>query len=137
MTQSPSVPADARIAVTLSTIAYEKSSASADVQRQAMRFFDRNPLGRLVTRVVADVEALSEILTSGLQALFHDAFLLVGILLWLVVVDWELTLVTFLILPPLVLLTHVFRTWSRRAFRLVRERVAIVNSHLQETIQIG
>lgn len=107
----------------------------AHVQRQALRFFDRNPLGRLVTRVVSDVEALSDLLTSGLDALFKNLFLLAGIVVWLLVVNWELALVTFAIVPPLVVLTQLFRGWSRRAFRKVREGVASVNSHLQESIQ--
>lgn len=105
------------------------------VQRQALRFFDRNPLGRLVTRVVSDVEALSDLLTSGLDALFKNLFLLLGIVVWLLIVNWELALVTFAIVPPLVLITQLFRSWSRRAFRKVREGVASVNSHLQESIQ--
>lgn len=107
----------------------------AHVHRQGLRFFDRNPVGRLVTRVVQDVDGLAEVLTSGLEALFHDVFLLVAIVAWLLFVDWKLTLVTMLVLPPLALATHVFRTASRRAFRLVRERVAALSSTLQETIQ--
>jgi ATP-binding cassette subfamily B multidrug efflux pump len=105
------------------------------VQRQSLRFYDRNPVGRLVTRVVADVEALSELLTSGLDAIFQDVFRLVVIVVWLLVLDWRLALVTFAIVPPLVVVVQVFRNSSRRAFRLVRERVAVVNSTLQESIQ--
>jgi ATP-binding cassette subfamily B protein len=107
----------------------------AHVQRQSLRFFDRNPVGRLVTRVVADVEALSELLTSGLDAIFEDVFKLVAIVALMLVLDWRLALVTFAVVPPLSLVVQVFRNSSRKAFRLVRERVAIVNSTLQESIQ--
>ncbi len=107
----------------------------AHVQRQPLRFYDRNPVGRLVTRVVADVEALSELLTSGLDAVFEDVFRLAAIVVLMLVLDWRLALVTFAVVPPLVLVVQVFRNSSRRAFRLVRERVAVVNSTLQESIQ--
>src|SRR6185503_15657469 len=73
----------------------------AHVQSQSLRFFDRNPVGRLVTRVVADIEALSELLTSGLDAIFHDVFSLAAIVVWLLVLDWRLALVTFAVIPPL------------------------------------
>jgi ATP-binding cassette subfamily B protein len=105
------------------------------VQRQPLRFYDRNPVGRLVTRVVSDVEALSELLTSGLDAIFQDVFQLVAIVIWMLVLDWRLALVTFAIVPPLYAVVQVFRNSSRKAFRLVRERVATVNSTLQESIQ--
>jgi ATP-binding cassette subfamily B protein len=105
------------------------------VQRQSLRFFDRNPVGRLVTRVVADVEAISELLTSGLDAIFQDVFRLVVIVVLLLLLDWRLALVTFAVVPPLAIVVQVFRNSSRRAFRLVRERVATVNSTLQESIQ--
>jgi ATP-binding cassette subfamily B protein len=107
----------------------------AHVGRQSLRFFDRNPVGRLVTRVVADVEALSELLTSGLDAVFEDVFKLVVIVALMLVLDWRMALVTFAVIPPLVVVVQVFRNSSRRAFRLVRERVAIVSSTLQESIQ--
>jgi ATP-binding cassette subfamily B protein len=107
----------------------------AHVQRQSLRFYDRNPVGRLVTRVVADVEALSELLTSGLDAIFEDVFKLAAIVVLMLVLDWRLALVTFAVIPPLTVVVQVFRNSSRKAFRLVRERVAIVNSTLQESIQ--
>jgi ATP-binding cassette subfamily B multidrug efflux pump len=107
----------------------------AHVQRQPLRFYDRNPVGRLVTRVVADVEALSELLTSGLDAIFQDVLLLIVVVTWMLVLDWRLALVTFAVVPPLVVVVQVFRASSRRAFRLVRERVATVSSTLQESIQ--
>jgi len=105
------------------------------VQRQSLRFFDRNPVGRLVTRAVHDVEALSDLLTAGLDAFFHHLFLLTGIVVWLILIDPALTLITFATMPLLLIVTHFFRSWSRRAFRRVRERVAQVNATLSESIQ--
>jgi ATP-binding cassette subfamily B multidrug efflux pump len=107
----------------------------AHVQKQSLRFSDRNPVGRLVTRVVADVEALSELLTSGLDAVFTDVLQLVVIVAFMLWIDWKLALVTLAVVPPLWVVVHFFRASSRRAFRLVRERVANVNSTLQESIQ--
>jgi ATP-binding cassette, subfamily B, multidrug efflux pump len=105
------------------------------VHAQPLRFFDRNPVGRLVTRVVSDVDALAEVLTSGLDAIFHDALLLALIVVWLLFVHWKLTLVVMLVLPPLWLASKIFRDASRQGFRLVRERVAAMSSTLQESIQ--
>jgi len=104
------------------------------VEQQSLRFFDRNPVGRLVTRTVHDVEALSDLLTSGLDAIFRDIFLLVGIVIWLIATNVELGLVSLVVVPPLVIVTHFFRMASRRAFRRVRERLAAVNSTIQESI---
>ncbi len=104
------------------------------VQAQSLRFFDRNPVGRLVTRVVHDVEALADLLTSGLDAIFRDVFLLLGIVVWLFATDVELAGMSLLVVPPLVVVTHFFRMASRRAFRRVRERLAVVNASIQESI---
>ena len=104
------------------------------VEHQSLRFFDRNPVGRLVTRVVHDVEALADLLTSGLDAIFRDVFLLVGIIVWLFVTDAHLAAVSLLVVPPLIVVTHFFRMASRRAVRHVRERLATVNSAVQESI---
>jgi ATP-binding cassette subfamily B protein len=104
------------------------------VQHQSLRFFDRNPVGRLVTRVVHDVEALADLLTSGLDAIFRDVFLLGGIVIWLFATDARLAAVSLVVVPPLIVVTHFFRMASRRAFRRVRERLAVVNSRIQESI---
>jgi ATP-binding cassette subfamily B protein len=85
------------------------------VESQSLAFFDRNPVGRVVTRVVNDVEALAQMLTSLVNA--------------------RVAVVMLVVVPPLVLATWLFRTWSRRAFRRVRERVAGLNSNLQESVQ--
>jgi ATP-binding cassette subfamily B protein len=107
----------------------------AHVHTQPLRFFDRNPVGRLVTRVVQDVDALAEVLTSGTDMLFSDLFKLILIVVWLLVQNWELTLWVMLVLPPLWFVSKLFRAASRMAFREVREKVAQVNSTLQESIQ--
>ena len=104
------------------------------VHSQPLAFFDRNPVGRLVTRVVHDVESLNEVLTSGVDALFHDLLKLAAIVAVLVWIDARLALVTFLVLPPLLWCANVFRTSNRAAFREVRGRVAALNSYLQEAV---
>jgi len=105
------------------------------IQAQPLRFFDRNPVGRLVTRVAQDTDALADVLTNGLDAIFHDIFMLVLIVVILLFVNWELTLVVMLVLPPLWWASKLFRDASRRAFRQVREKVAALSSTLQESIQ--
>lgn len=105
------------------------------VHAQPLRFFDRNPVGRLVTRVVQDVDAVGEALTQGTDAVFSDAFKLVLIVGWLLHRDWKLTLGVMLVLPPLWLVSRLFRNAARIAFRDVRERVAQMSGTLQESIQ--
>src|SRR5438445_539712 len=98
-------------------------------------FFDRNPVGRLMTRVLGDVEAVSEAFTSGLFAVVADVITLagvVGVMLWL---DWHLALVTFSIVPALVVTAGYFRLPARHAYRRVRQRLAHLNGLLQESLQ--
>jgi len=104
------------------------------LQRLPVAFFDRNPIGRLVTRVTTDVDALNELFTAGLVSVFGDVMLLlgiVGVLFWL---DWRLALVTFAILPLLLALTFWFKVKARDSYREVRVRIARINSYLQEHI---
>ena len=104
------------------------------LQRLPIAFFDRNPVGRLVTRVTTDVDALNELFTAGLVAIFGDILLLagiVGVLFWL---DWRLALVAFSILPLLLLLTSWFKARARDSFREVRVKIARINAFLQEHI---
>jgi ATP-binding cassette subfamily B multidrug efflux pump len=105
------------------------------IQRQPLSFYDRNPVGRLVTRTVYDVESLNEVLVSGVDALFHDLFKILLISGWLLFIHWQLALVTFAVLPPLFWIANVFRTSNRAAFREVRARVAALNAYLQESVQ--
>jgi ATP-binding cassette subfamily B multidrug efflux pump len=104
------------------------------LQRLPVAFFDRNPIGRLVTRATTDVDALNEMLSAGLVSIFGDVLVLagiVGVLFWL---DWRLALVSFSILPLLFLLTLWFKTRVRASFREVRVRIARINAFLQEHI---
>jgi|CXWL01.1.fsa_nt_gi ATP-binding cassette subfamily B protein len=104
------------------------------LQRLPVAYFDRHPLGRLVTRVTGDVDALNELFTSGLVAICGDIavlFGIMGVLFWL---DWRLAVVTFAILPLLLLLTLWFKSRARDSFREVRTRIAAINAFLQEHI---
>jgi ATP-binding cassette subfamily B multidrug efflux pump len=106
----------------------------AHLQRLPLAFFDRNPIGRLVTRVTTDVDALNEMFTSGLVELLGDVLLLAGIVVVLFWLDWRLALVAFSIVPLLALLTGWFRAGVRQAFRDVRVKIAAINAFLQEHI---
>jgi ATP-binding cassette subfamily B multidrug efflux pump len=102
------------------------------LQRLPIAFFDRNPIGRLVTRVTTDVDALNEMFTSGLVELLGDVLLLAGIVVVLFWLDWRLAIVSFSIVPLLALLTAWFRAGVRQAFREVRVKIAAINAFLQE-----
>jgi ATP-binding cassette subfamily B protein len=106
----------------------------AHVQRLDSAFFDRNPVGRVMTRLTTDVEALNEAFTSGLIVILADSVKLLGIVAILLWMDWRLALVTFAILPPTLALTWFFRTRVRRAYREVRRMVANLNAFLQENV---
>jgi len=95
--------------------------------------FDRNAVGRLVTRVTSDVESLNELLSSGLVSILGDIITLTGITIVLFVLDVRLALLCFLVLPFAMLTSLAFRRRARRGFRETRERVARLNSILQET----
>jgi len=111
-----------------------RSQLFSHLQGLSLRFFDRNPVGRLVTRLTSDVEALNEVLTSGVVAIFGDIFLLVGIVIVMLFLNWQLALVTFCVLPFLFFITFQFRSRVRESFRNVRKRIAKINTFLQENI---
>jgi ATP-binding cassette subfamily B protein len=104
------------------------------LQRLQVAFFDKNPIGRLVTRVTTDVDALNELFTSGIVDIFGDLLLLFGIIVVLFWLDWRLALISFAIVPLLLLLTLWFKVKVRDSFREVRVRIARINSFLQEHI---
>lgn len=104
------------------------------LQRLPVAFFDRNPIGRLVTRVTSDVDALNELFTAGLVSIVGDVLLLVGIVGVLFWLNWRLALVTFAILPLLLALTLWFKIRARQSFREVRVKLARINAFLQEHI---
>jgi ATP-binding cassette, subfamily B, multidrug efflux pump len=104
------------------------------LQRLDVAFYDRNPVGRLMTRVTTDVDVLNDLFTSGVVAAFGDLFTLVGIMVMLVVMDWRLALVAFSVLPLIVLVTQWFRLNVRESYRTVRTWIARINAFLQENI---
>jgi len=97
-----------------------------------MRFFDRNPVGRLLTRITSDINALNELFASGVVTIFGDVFTLLGIIGAMVYLNASMALVTFSVLPVLVVATWVFKTKVRHAYREVRRLVARMNTFWQE-----
>jgi ATP-binding cassette subfamily B protein len=104
------------------------------LQRLELAFFDRNPVGRLMTRVTSDVEALNEMFTSGVVTIFGDVFTIGAIVTAMLILDWRLALVTFTVLPMVFASAWLFRTRVRRAYRDIRLRLARINAFLQERI---
>ena len=104
------------------------------LQRLHIQFFDRNPVGRLMTRVTTDVDALNELFTAGFVAIFGDIFVLLGIVGVLFWMNWRLALVLFSITPFIVLVSIWFRRGARVTYRQVRARIAAINAFLQEHI---
>jgi ATP-binding cassette, subfamily B, multidrug efflux pump len=104
------------------------------LQKVDVAFYDRHPVGRLMTRVTSDVDALNDLFSAGVVAVFGDAFMLagiIGVVLWM---DWRLALVTFSVLPLIVLVTQWFRRHVRESYRRVRTWVARINAFLQENL---
>ncbi len=110
------------------TVLYEK------VMHLPLSFFDKNPTGRLVTRLTNDMETLNELYTSVLVSFFKDIFLLGGIIIMMMQMDLKVSLMTFISIPVIVFVSVVFRKKSRNAYRLVRTRLAVINSSLSENI---
>ena len=104
------------------------------LQRLDVRFYDRNPVGRLMTRVTTDVDTLNDLFASGVISVFRDVFTLSGIMVVLIVMDWRLALVAFSVLPFIAWVTQWFRRNARDSYRQVRGWVAKINAFLQENI---
>ncbi len=104
------------------------------LQKLDLKFYDRNPVGRLMTRVTTDVDVLNELFTSGVVSIFGDLFTLVGIMAMLVWMDWRLALVAFSVLPLIALITQWFRSNVRDSYRTVRTWISRINAYLQERI---
>ena len=104
------------------------------LQRLDLRFYDRNPVGRLMTRITSDVETLNELFSSGVVAVFGDLFTLAFILSAMLYMDWRLALITFSVLPFVVLTAFLFRAKLRNAYRDIRVRLARINAYLHERI---
>ena len=97
-------------------------------------FFDKNPVGRLVTRVTTDVDALNEMFTAGVVSIFEDVFVLFFILVIMLDMNWKLALITFAVLPFIVYATKIFRDKVRDSYRRIRTAIARINSFLQEAV---
>ena len=104
------------------------------LQHLDLQFFDRNPVGRLMTRVTTDVDALNDLFTAGFVAIFGDIFVLVGIVGVLFWMNWRMAIVLFSITPFIVLASIWFRRGARITYRQVRSRIAAINAFLQEHI---
>ncbi len=102
--------------------------------RLAAKFFDRTPIGRIVTRVTNDVESLNELFSSGIVMVFSDVFIILWILGFMFFIDWQLSLVTLSVLPILIYGTFLFRKKVRESYRDVRFHLARLNSYMQEHI---
>jgi len=104
------------------------------LQRLSLAFFDKNPVGRLVTRVTTDVGSLNEWFSAGIVSVFGDIFLLFGIIIVMLTVNWRLALITFSVIPLLAYIIFFIRKRIREAYRDIRVRIARINAYLQENI---
>ena len=104
------------------------------LHRLDLRFYDRNPVGRLMTRLTTDVDVLNELFTSGVVSVFGDVFTLIGIMGVLIWMDWRLSIAAFSVLPLIAAITHWFRVNARESYRTVRTWIARINAYLQERI---
>jgi ATP-binding cassette subfamily B protein/subfamily B ATP-binding cassette protein MsbA len=124
----------------LTTIASQKamhdlrSDLFAHLEKMPVTFFDKNPVGRLVTRVTSDIRAIDEMLTSGVITIIQDLFIIVAIMILMVNLNWRLALVSFIVIPFVVVLISEFRKRTRITYREIRKYVAQVNATIAEHI---
>jgi ATP-binding cassette subfamily B multidrug efflux pump len=111
-----------------------RSQIFRHLQRMHVAFFDKNPVGRLVTRVTTDVDALNEMFTAGVVSIFEDVFVLLGILVIMLYMNWKLALITFAVLPLIFWATVIFRNKVRDSYRRIRVAIARINAYLQEHV---
>ena len=111
-----------------------RSEIFRHLQRMQPGFFDRNPVGKLVTRVTSDVDALNEMFTSGVLAIFEDVFVLLFIVLIMLRMSWPLALLTLSVLPLILYATAVFRRHVRESYRRIRSAISRINSYMQEHV---
>ena len=104
------------------------------LQRLDLKYYDRNPVGRLMTRVTSDVDVINDLFTAGVVTIFSDFFTLAGIMVILLLMNWQLALVAFTVLPLIALVTQWFRKHVRESYRVVRGWIARINAFLQENI---
>jgi len=105
------------------------------VQRLRVGYFDRTPVGRIVTRITNDIDTMTELFASGAVTAVGDILMLVGIVAFMLALDWRLSLVAFAALPPLAIAVEIFRRYARVAFRAIRARTAQLNAYLSEQVQ--
>ncbi len=111
-----------------------RSEIFAKLQRLHLGYFDRNPVGRLMTRITSDVDAINQFITGGLVGLIADFALIIGLMTFMLVLDWRLALVSFAIMPIFLAVTTWIRNGMRESYRAMRLRLARVNASLQENL---
>src|SRR3954471_4892365 len=111
-----------------------RSQIFRHMQRMHIGFYDKNPVGRLVTRATTDVDALNEMFTSGVVSIFEDVFVLGGIIWIMLRMNPKLALITFAVLPLIAIATKIFRDKVRDSYRRIRVAIARINSYLQEHV---
>ncbi|HEY0759384.1 MAG TPA: ABC transporter ATP-binding protein [Acidisarcina sp.] len=111
-----------------------RSQIFRHLQGMHVGYFDSNPVGRIVTRLTSDVDALNEMFTSGVFAIFEDVFILAFIVVIMLRMSWWLALVAFSVLPLILLITVVFRKYVRESYRRIRTAIARINSYIQEHV---
>jgi ATP-binding cassette, subfamily B, multidrug efflux pump len=111
-----------------------RSQIFRHLQQMHVGFYDKNPVGRLVTRVTSDVDALNEMFTAGVVSIFEDIFILTGIVAVMLKLQWKLALITFAVLPVIFWVTMIFRKSVRESYRRIRVAIARINAYLQEHV---
>jgi len=111
-----------------------RSQIFRHIQSMSPAFFDRNPVGKLVTRVTSDVDALNEMFTSGVLAIFEDVFVLLFIVVIMLRMSWQLALLTLAVIPGILFLTSIFRKSVRESYRRIRSNIAKINAFTQEHV---
>jgi ATP-binding cassette subfamily B protein/subfamily B ATP-binding cassette protein MsbA len=116
------------------TLAQMRTEIFSTVQRLSLRFFDRQPAGDLMSRLVNDTDVLNQLFSQGLVQILGSIFGLAGILIAMLALNWQLALASFIVIPAMLLATRLFARLSRRAFRRTRESLGDVSSEIQEEI---
>src|SRR5438067_3319083 len=111
-----------------------RSQMFENLQRLSLSFFDHNPVGRLMTRLTNDVDSLNEMFTSGAISILGDVLTLIGVTIALLIINWQLALVPFIVIPPLLWITSYFRVAIPDHFRAIRVRLARINAYIAENI---
>src|SRR5215471_8142676 len=111
-----------------------RSQIFRHLQGMHVGYFDKNPVGRLVTRVTTDVDALNEMFTAGVVSIIEDVFVLAGIVAVMLRLNWHLALITFFVLPLIFIVTSVFRRSVRESYRRIRIAIARINAFMQEHV---